>query len=103
MKGSATNGLPRHCFFSPLDVKLLDAKEPEAARGHFVGTQTLLRFQLLLHILDACFCAVVFMVGAMIVEDIVCEFDFPRMRILKLVDVLCVPSAKRWATTSPLS
>ena len=74
-----------HCFVSALDVKFLDPKEPEAARRHLVGTQTLFRFQLLLHILDACFCTVMFMVGAMVVEDIVCEFGFPRMRILKLV------------------
>ena len=72
-------------MFRPLDLKLLDAKEPEAARGHLVGTQTLFRLQFLLHILDTCFCAVVFMVGAMIVEDIVRAFDVPRVRIPKLV------------------
>ena len=72
-----------HCFVSPFELKLLDAKE--VARGRPVGAQASFRFQLLLHILDPRFRAVVFMVGAMVVADIVCEFSFPTVRILKLV------------------
>ena len=72
-----------HCFVSPLEVKLLDAKE--VASGHPVGAQTSFRCQLLVHILDTRFRAVVFMVGTMVVEDILCDFPFPTVRILNHV------------------
>ena len=82
MNGSATRfTATTHCFALRREIELLDAKEPEAAGGNLVGAQAFLRFQLLLHVLDASFCTIMLVVGAMVVESIAAKVRSPSLRI----------------------
>ena len=70
------------------------AEEPEATRGHLVGAQALLGLELLFDVLDASLGAVVFVVGAVVVEHVLCEVRRP---------LLCVSSYTSFRARVPSS
>ena len=66
---------------SVLEMNLFYTGEPKATRGHLVGTQTLLGLELLLDVLDASFCAIVLVIGTMVVEGVLREVRGPSFGI----------------------
>ena len=62
-----------------------DAEEPKTTRRHLVRTQTLLGLKLLFDVLDASLGAVVLVVGAVVVEDILCKVRRPLLGISSYV------------------
>ena len=74
-----------HCFDTSAQEDVHDAKVPESARRNLAGPQALLGFKFLFNVLHASGCAIVFVVGAMVVEHIMTEVWRPVVRILAQV------------------
>ena len=69
-------------------------EKPEATRRHLVGAKALLCFKLLLHVFDASLCAIVLVVGAMVVEGVPTKVCGPGVSIVSKVLLVCVFSIR---------